>query len=332
MKITKVIMINFMSHIFSEIDLKDFFVIKGLNDSGKSTILHAIRWVFLNQPKGNHIINNKHDFCSVEIYYELFGKNHILKKIRNGNNTEFEFNGKKYYKSDFPLEAINPFEDISFNENKINLNFTFQHDPYFMLNATSELNNAIINHMQNVDPIIKEIIKDIREEKKNHEILSKLIKINEEKLEILKEEKEKEENIINNISIIEKSIYDITRIIELLYILDKYNIDRIEIKEHFDNEFIDFDELELRCIHTIEVYKHKLINIIEYDKLVNYDLKTIDIKKYKDFNYIDFDRICTIQKELLETYQKYEKLLKEIEQTQNEIDSFEVCPLCNRPF
>ena len=72
-----------MSHDLLEFDFSEnFYVITGKNDIGKSAIFHAIRWLFQNEPQGNHMIKQGKKSCEVTI------------RLNNGNDF-FEITRKK---------------------------------------------------------------------------------------------------------------------------------------------------------------------------------------------------------------------------------------------
>lgn len=125
---------NFQSHRHSRIDLcEGLNVITGSSDSGKSTIIRAIRWVIENRPSGDSIKNwecGKDD--SVDVSIELSNDIRICKE---------RVNGKVKYLVDSPrgsweFEAVRMDvpEEVSKEFDLSEFNIQTQHDPYFLLN------------------------------------------------------------------------------------------------------------------------------------------------------------------------------------------------------
>lgn len=64
----RLIIENFQSHVVTEIDLVDGLnVFVGPSDSGKSSILRALRWVLFNHPRGTDFIREGAEQCRVSL-------------------------------------------------------------------------------------------------------------------------------------------------------------------------------------------------------------------------------------------------------------------------
>ncbi|OYD09521.1 AAA family ATPase [Paludifilum halophilum] len=65
-RLQKLVIENFQSHTLTEVDFsRGFNVFVGPSDSGKSSILRALRWVLYNQPRGSEFIRSGKNRCRV---------------------------------------------------------------------------------------------------------------------------------------------------------------------------------------------------------------------------------------------------------------------------
>ncbi len=96
---------NFQSHIDTEINLdKGVNCIVGSSDSGKSSIVRALKWLILNRPQGDAFKNNEtkpKDTVSIEC-------NGIIRK-KNKKENSYVLNNEtlKAIKTDVPQEIQN---------------------------------------------------------------------------------------------------------------------------------------------------------------------------------------------------------------------------------
>lgn len=147
---------NFMSHKNLHLVLgKNFYVITGENDIGKSALFHAVRWVFLGEPSGSAMIHQGESFAEVTILLE--GPQGLLEVTRRKTVTtnKFIINGEEYHKNDVPESIRHIFTVEEFGEDKVSWNFTFQHDPLFMLANSNFTNLQVINTDPRVDEALK---------------------------------------------------------------------------------------------------------------------------------------------------------------------------------
>ena len=106
-------------------------VIGGTSDSGKSSIVRAIRWVTENRPSGDSIKNwycEKNDKVSVNIEMSegTVGKERTDGKVKYLINSKKGFSEYEAVRSDVPQEVTDLF-------NLSEINLQTQHDPYFLL-------------------------------------------------------------------------------------------------------------------------------------------------------------------------------------------------------
>jgi exonuclease SbcC len=68
MAIRRLCIENFQSHIYAEIELAEgLTVLVGESDSGKSSIIRALRWLLLNEPRGKEFIRAGANECRVSV-------------------------------------------------------------------------------------------------------------------------------------------------------------------------------------------------------------------------------------------------------------------------
>ncbi len=69
--ITKITIENFQSHAFTEIEpASGLTVLVGESDQGKSAVIRALRWLFLNQPRGAGFVRAGESNCRVAVEYD----------------------------------------------------------------------------------------------------------------------------------------------------------------------------------------------------------------------------------------------------------------------
>jgi len=129
MRITQIILDNFQSHQHTEI-VPDagITLITGSSDSGKSSLVRALRWVFFNRaPKGNFMLDRK-GITKVTIIYDT---GDILIREKGSKTNQYQLNDQIYkaLKSDVPSE-ISSFHKITLD------NCQWQHPHYFLLDET----------------------------------------------------------------------------------------------------------------------------------------------------------------------------------------------------
>lgn len=133
--IKSLILKNFQAHKDSTIEFnKGVNVIIGPSDSGKSSIIRALRWVFENRPMGGNFKNwsaGKKDTVEARVNFE---EGTFISLIRAGETN-------LYYTSldeENPLEALKGAvpEEVQTLTNFAEYNLHKQHDNYFLLEET----------------------------------------------------------------------------------------------------------------------------------------------------------------------------------------------------
>jgi DNA repair protein SbcC/Rad50 len=123
---------NFQAHTDLRINLNpDITVIAGSSDSGKSSVIRALRWVVFNRPSGAGFVRNgaEQDQCEVNIASDSF----CVSRLRKGGENTYKV--KKTGKKSQTIRAFGRSmpEDVSAVLNLSEMNFQNQHDSPFLL-------------------------------------------------------------------------------------------------------------------------------------------------------------------------------------------------------
>lgn len=179
---------NFQSHKSTTVEFSPGVnVIKGRSHSGKSSIMRAIRWVLLNQPRGSHFVSHfkgKKEETSVGIQFS--DDQYAIRKRRgvSGGGYETSVGDFQAMRSDVPEEV----QGITLmNE----INIQTQGDPYFMLNKTAGQVAKELNQLVGLDII--------------DNTLGRLNRVENEagaKLNVLEDSLEKERSELKDISFV----------------------------------------------------------------------------------------------------------------------------------
>ncbi|PLS19735.1 metallophosphoesterase [Bacillus sp. M6-12] len=140
--VTKIILENFQSHEFTELDFSDGFnVFVGESKQGKTSVLRAFDWIYENKPAGKRIIRIGADYARVTIYLsngyiisryieaKRGGKNGY--EVTDPNTGEVEFNNTKILPE---IQKLLGFTQLNIDKDlQFNLNFLKQGTGWFMI-------------------------------------------------------------------------------------------------------------------------------------------------------------------------------------------------------
>jgi exonuclease SbcC len=172
---------NFQSHEHTVVEFKDGLnTIIGESNSGKTSILRAIRWCLDNDPKGSDFITTGRDDCSVTVVFDD-DTSIVRKRTRNDSGT-YDVVGKtiqpdgtvskwtqtyKGFANNLPIEIMNIHQMPKINLTKdicTHLNMMSQLDGPFLVTESPQVKAAIIGRLtgtQIIDLGIKETNKKI---------------------------------------------------------------------------------------------------------------------------------------------------------------------------
>lgn len=140
----KLIIENFQSHVYTEIDfVPGLNVFVGPSDSGKSSILRALRWVLFNQPRGTDFIRKGAKTCRVRLVLEdgteiirVRGKseNRYILRTPDGKEEVYESIGQGSHQMILQAHQMIP---LTWDQKETLLQFASQLEGPFLLSESS---------------------------------------------------------------------------------------------------------------------------------------------------------------------------------------------------
>ena len=287
--IKKVEIENFQSHKNTTIEFKDGLnTIIGESNSGKTSILRAIRWCLDNDPKGSDFITTGKDNCSVTVVFDD-GTSITRKRTRNESGT-YDVIGKtvhpdgtvvkwnqtyKGFANNLPVEIMNIHQMPKVSLTKdicTHLNMMSQLDGPFLITESPQVKAAIIGRLtgtQVIDLGIKETNKNILNN-------SKTIKTYTQE----KDDREKELLKYKHLQFYEQYINLFTSLhkyceskVNDINIMQKSFNDSLQISANINNITSDIDNIQKSIyvyqtmIHIKQYIINQLILIDLYNKL-----------------------------------------------------------------
>ena len=215
--IEKIILVNFQSHVYSELSLsRGVNVIVGPSDSGKTAIMRALRWNMFNDPSGVEFVREGETEVSVTVRFQNSveverrrsrSKNQYI--LRRPDEEELVFEG---FGKNVPAEieeAIGIKKIMLDDKKSLPLNFSDQLDGPFLLQETDAYKAQAIGRMVGVD-LLDETMRDTLRDKKQisirREFMEKDLEETEESLNAFSDLddqnvlREKIKNILSSIS------------------------------------------------------------------------------------------------------------------------------------
>ncbi len=303
--IKKIILKNFQSHIYSELEFdSNLNVIVGPSDSGKTSIIRGIRWVLFNEPSGDYFIREGEKECSVTL---IFNDNSEITRYRSTSKNAYEIiypDGEELILTGFGKRVPKEIEDITgiskipFEQDSSRIvNISDQLEGPFLLSEKNSVKAFVIGGLAGVD-IVDESIRDLLKELRNLNIKEKeynedIDKLNESLREFddLDDLKFKLEKLNKIYSLIENNEKLIVKLNELNGILKRNNEEK-KITNSILEKLKDLDNI-----------KNIYLNLYEKNSLYNKFNNLL--KKYKEIlNGINESNI------LLEKFKYNEEILK----------------------
>lgn len=180
--IEKIILVNFQSHVYSELSLsRGVNVIVGPSDSGKTAIMRALRWNMFNDPSGVEFVREGESEVSVTVRFQNHveverrrsrSKNQYI--LRRPDEEELVFEG---FGKNVPAEieeAIGIKKVMLDDKKALPLNFSDQLDGPFLLQETDAYKAQAIGRMVGVD-LLDETMRDTLRDKKQISVRKELM-------------------------------------------------------------------------------------------------------------------------------------------------------------
>jgi len=144
--ITSIDIKNFQSHKQTHLDFgPGINAIVGMSDSGKSSVLRALRWVCTNKPSGLSFIRHGEEVCEVSIFTS---EGAWITRTKGKGINQYEMDGKIF---EVPKTGVP--EDIEKVLNMGELNWQAQHDSPFLLSESPGEVSRMLNRITNLETI-----------------------------------------------------------------------------------------------------------------------------------------------------------------------------------
>ncbi|WP_425447501.1 AAA family ATPase [Dethiothermospora halolimnae] len=328
--IKKVVLNNFQSHKYSEIELtKDLNVIVGPSDQGKSAIIRGIKWVLFNEPTGTFFIRQGEKECSVIL---ILNDGTKIKRLRTPSKNLYILYDKDGKESTYEGFGTNVPQEILIatgikkillsgnNSSAINIGEQLE-GPFLLSEKNSTRANAIgrLVGVHIVDKAVSDTLKDLRNfnmEKRNisDKVKSLESQLNEyDYLDDLKNKIDKLEKLKSKIAVKKERHKNLNEIKEKLQ-LNKQEI--LKTKELI-NKLNTVEQIE-KINFTIEKKIYNLARLKEIYKQYNGVISDIELyneieKKLSKTSELNTtieklqDRISTEEK-IVELAEKYKTL------------------------
>lgn len=325
--IEKVILQNFQSHIFTEIQFDNRLnIIVGPSDSGKTAILRGIRWALFNEPSGDYFIREGESECSVEV---LFNDGIRIKRYRSKSkniyflydrdNNEMKFEGFGTSVPEEIIEATGIKKILLDSDISKSINISDQLEgPFLLSERTSTRANSIgrLVGVNIIDDALRESLKDSRNMsnlKKN--IDDEIVLISEELLQYdyldeLKRRIDYIETLRNEINEKNKLLAKYKGLLERHEIILKEKLQiKLELEKYSNLEKIAYNISEI--LDTIKIYnfynhKKEILKKITLGKkdseMIYMALKDLEEVEY---NLYSVDKLISDTQKLKNLKKKY---------------------------
>ncbi|MDG0949405.1 AAA family ATPase [Bacillus paranthracis] len=167
--INEIFVEGFQSHTNSRFNLGNGLnVITGPSDSGKTSIIRAVRWVAFNEPQGEAFVNESVGQATVTIHMD---NGIIISKHRRKGKTSYRIQtdpgdaGSVFEKSEVPEEVkqLLGITKQTFGDFVTALNFAFQLEAPFLISETPSSGAKVLGKLagtEAVDLAVKSVSKD----------------------------------------------------------------------------------------------------------------------------------------------------------------------------
>lgn len=178
--ITQIRLVDFQRHLKLQVDFDPITTIVGPTDSGKSSILRALRWLALNQPSGSSFINWEGAKSATVI--GTIDDRRVART--HGTQNAYKLD-EESYKAFGKGKVPDPIREVL---NVTELNFQGQHDPAFWFSLTAgdvaKRLNAIVD-LEAIDVALGEAATRVRKQTTAFDLAQERVAKYEERVENL---------------------------------------------------------------------------------------------------------------------------------------------------
>lgn len=349
LKIKKVSLQNFQSHKRTDIPVGDFTVLMGLSSTGKTTVLRALQFLFYGEWDATYPLDDKQ---ATAVAIELENGTRVIRMRKGGTNSAAistvtdQGTIVTKYKS---FGAIIPglfnvlnVKPIDIGSKAVNLNFSMQDDPIFMVSESKPVKAQWLGRLYGAH-VVNEMLKMMAKDKTRADGRRK---DSEERLAGLKAELEQ----YNNLAEHEAAVQECKDLMEQVKLVKNVMDAREMLRQ--DQESIDRDAWvfnadvksikdDLRTLAALKILSDKKAEIdgdSEFIKDYSVLLKTDLAKMRKGIQVLDdlskiVERLKAIRSSSTELYMRDSELSCEIESKKEDIkDALKDghCPTCGQ--
>lgn len=307
--------------------------IVGSSDTGKSSIVRALRWVCTNKPNGNSFI--RHGSKSTSVRLEFDGE--TVTRTKGSSNTyrladeefhSFSSSVPEKIKSLLKLDAIN---------------FQSQHDtPFWFAESAGQVSknlNEIID-LSVIDNTLSEVASTLRKCRSDTESLQRSLSASQEQLESLSwvlessAEFDAIDRTAKEIKTRGETIEQLHDLIQIIYQADKKIVTGTKLKEDHEELTSLFSELRSTTTQIDNLETHITVYRSREKKARFKDDFNLDFTSLlKLSNRIESDISSEFALHILE-HGNAESVIsvnkKALEKLQKQFDEIEVCPTCQK--
>ena len=292
--ITNIILENFQSHEYSEIDFSEGFnVLVGESRQGKSAIERSFYWVYENKPNGKNFIKRGADYAKVTI--TLSNGTMVSRMV------EAKKSGKNIYEIIYPdgtvesgntkilptVQRVLGFSNFIIDSKlSIPVNFYKQGDGWYLIgNNLSATDKARVIGALNGTNLADAIVRDLDQEN------NKIVSANKYALEKV-DNINKELEGLKYLNDLKKNIEEVNILLEK-YKLLKEKVTKVkELKESYDKTLVELDKNKaiISSLSNVDTLKDMLFDVKEKTTLLtslekestNYNNYVIELTKTRN--------------------------------------------------
>ena len=315
--IKKITLINFQIHKRLEIEFdKNFTVLIGSNNNGKSSIIRAINWVFYNEPSGDWMRRiNKDDELENTKVKILFNDGTLISREKGDKINKYVVDGNEYENFGYgvPEKVLEKLKIYPLKTNKetFNINLSMQDEHPFLIQESSPVRSSVIDSLTG-NSIIQRSISEFNKKSTNASKEQSMI-------ESVIAEDENSLKSIPDIDFIQGLLEEVDghtknlRAVELEIVRALKIVGDLAIQRYKVNSYKEID------LEKIQTNIEKLNNLFEdTDELRNIGIllkiNRSKIKVIPDLNELE---------ELIEKLQKRETKLKDLKYSKHLLDKSE---------
>lgn len=319
--ISKLTLKNFQSHKHTALEFhSNFNVIQGSTNSGKSSIVRALGFMFYNEPWIKSFIRTGADRTELEAVIDDTTMLRV-KSSKDNYVTIYKQDKKSHYDNfgkELPVEVLNAIgiKEIGLSDNlAIKLNVAFQHDSLFLIEESGSVRAKFINHLTGIhifDNVLQGINKDQREISLEKNIKTRDLENAKGKLKLfdgLDDKLKRLEAVQQDIENVEVTMKDIDEMEQIIGKIKSWKMKRDQ--------------------YASELEKLEVIDYVAAEQI--FDV----VKELQDLEQAIEQKNRLLRKQA-ELKQQFEQVTREYEQMkgqyEQELREQKICPICQTPL